>query len=239
MNDGKGIRLTWPTFEPLIASSLWLALAAGGAAFLAWYAVRPPAVASSGKAWRGTVALMAIGLLLVLAVLLNPTWVERAPRPGGKPVLSILVDATASMNTPDAPGGATRYRAASQLAGQVAERLGDKCDVRVKAFADVATATDAKALAGRDPSGTTTDLAAAIAAGLDVERPAGQALVLLSDGIQNTPGGTSRVLDAVRTTRATGAPVYTRTFGGEQSILDVAVEIRAPQTCRSSSKRCR
>lgn len=96
--------MDWPVFEPLIPSSLWLALAAVAGALLVVYAVRRPAVMSRAR-WAWTVGGMALAVVLVLAILLNPTWVERVAPPGGKPVLTVLVDSTASMGTPDAPGG--------------------------------------------------------------------------------------------------------------------------------------
>jgi hypothetical protein len=160
---------------------------------------------------------------------LNPTWVERVAPPAGKPVLTILVDATASMNTPDGPGGVPRYQGASATAARAVKALGRKFDVHVKSFSDAVTATDAGALASKPATGMTTDLAGALAAGFEQDLPAGQAVLLLSDGIHNAGGGNTRVLEAVRVAKALGAPVYTRTFGGEQSIMDIAVEIRSPQ----------
>jgi hypothetical protein len=78
-------------------------------------------------------------------------------------------------------------------------------------------------------AGLSTDLAGALAGGFDQDRPAGQAVLLLSDGIHNAGGGATRVLDAVRVAKSLGAPVYTKTFGGEKSLTDVAVELRSPQ----------
>src|SRR5882757_7931567 len=174
--------MSWPTFEPLIPSSLWLALAVAGAALLGWYALRRPGVMSRGR-WWGTVGMMGVALLLVLIVLLNPTWVERVTPPAGKPVLTILVDATASMNTPDGPGGVPRYQGAAATAARAVKALGRKFDVHVKSFSDAVTATDAGALASRPANGMTTDLAGALAAGFEQDLPAGQAVLLLSDGI--------------------------------------------------------
>src|SRR5205814_326864 len=68
-----------------------------------------------------------------------------------------------------------------------------------------------------------------IVGSLDQDRPQGQAVVLLSDGIDNAGGGASAVLDSVRLAKALAAPVYTKSFGGEISKLDVSVELRSPQ----------
>jgi hypothetical protein len=220
--------MTWPTFEPLIPSSLWLALAAVAAVMLIWYARRRPGVVSPSR-WWGMVGLMALCVAAVLLVLLNPTWVEKVPPPEGKPVLVVLVDSSASMATPDAAGGGTRWSAGSRVASDAIKRLSKKFDVRVKTFTDVVTSADAKDLPSKTPSGMTTDLASALAGGMEQDRPAGQAVLLVSDGIHNAGGGASRVLEAVRVAKALGAPVYTRTLGGDQSSWDVAVEIRSPQ----------
>jgi hypothetical protein len=220
--------MSFPTFEPLIASSLWLALAAAAAALLVWYAWRRPGPIPRGR-WFGTITMMAAALFIVLVVLLNPTWVEPVAPPAGKPLLTILVDATASMNTPDGPGGAPRYQGATAAAARAVESLGKRFDIRVKSFSDAITATDATSLRFKPATGMSTDLAGALAGGFEPDRPAGQAVLLLSDGIHNAGGGNTRVLDAVRVAKALGAPVYTKTFGGQQSIMDIAVEIRSPQ----------
>ena len=52
-------------------------------------------------------------MVLVLGILLNPTWIEPVAPPAGKPLLTVLVDATASMATADAgPRARTRYQSA-------------------------------------------------------------------------------------------------------------------------------
>jgi hypothetical protein len=221
--------MSFPTFEPLLPSSLWLALAIGAAALLTWYALRRPG-AIARRRWFGTIAMMAAALLIVLLVLLNPTWVEPVAPPAGKPVLTILVDATASMNTPDGPAGAPRYQAATDAAARATDALGKRFEVHVKSFSDAAvTTTDATSLRFKPAKGMSTDLAGALAGGFEPDRPAGQAVLLLSDGIHNAGGGNTRVLDAVRVAKALGAPIYTKTFGGQRSIMDIAVEIRSPQ----------
>jgi hypothetical protein len=53
-------------------------------------------------------------------------------------------------------------------------------------------------------------------------------MILLSDGI-HTVGGVSRVLDTCRGAKASGWQVYTRTFGGDAEVKDLAVELRSPQ----------
>jgi hypothetical protein len=214
------------SFEPLIPPALWLALAVAGVALLAWYGWGRPASVRRPR-WAVVLALMAAGLALVLLVLLNPTWVEPLAPPAGKPLVTVLVDGSASMATADV-GGQTRYRAATGVARAFAGELADRFDLRVATFAASLTPVDAADLDSHPPDGPGTDLAAALLGTLDQPRPQGQAIVLLSDGIHNA-GGSERVLDAVRVARALASPVYTRTFGGDAEVIDLAVELRAPQ----------
>jgi hypothetical protein len=214
------------TFEPLIPGSLWLVLAAAGVALLAWYAVHRPA-AVSRRRFGGIVALMSVAFALVLALLLNPTWSRQLPPPAGKPVLTVLLDTSGSMSTPDATG--TRFAAAGRVATELASDLSDRFDVRIRAFDQTLRRLDAAAVATTVPDGPGTDLATAVNASLTEEHAQGQAVVLLSDGIDNAGGGTGPVLAAVRTAKAMAAPIYTRTFGGDVRQMDLAVDIRSPQ----------
>ncbi|HEV3003392.1 MAG TPA: hypothetical protein VGX78_02980, partial [Pirellulales bacterium] len=198
------------------------------AGVLIWYAWRRPWSASRSR-WTAIVLLMAGGAALPLAVLLNPTWQEEIPPPAGKPLLTLLVDATASMSAADMPGGRTRYQAAVEAAESCARELSSRFELRTATFSASMLWADSDALAGRAPDGQLTDLAAAIADGIAVDRPQGQALLLFSDGIHNAGGGTARVLAAVAMARAAAAPIYTRTLGGDAEINDLALRLRSPQ----------
>ena len=96
--------MTRITFDPCVPLALWVPLALAAAALLAWYAAagrrRLPA-----RRWWAVVTLMALAAAVPLVVLLNPTWLERIPPPPGKPLLTILVDRSASMATRDAGSG--------------------------------------------------------------------------------------------------------------------------------------
>src|SRR2546430_438721 len=83
-------------------------------------------------------------------------------------------------------------------------------DVRVATFAGTISAADARDLESRNPDGQITDLATAISGSLADDRPQGQSLFLLSDGIHNGEGGVARVLAAARLAKAIACPVYTR-----------------------------
>src|SRR6185312_3404809 len=224
------------TFEPLIPPSLWLALAVIGAALLAWYAWRRPQVLSRRR-WGIVIGLMAVALSLTLLILLNPIHVRAIPPPPGKPLLTVLVDGSASMATPDAGSGSTRYQQAGTIATGVASQLADQFDVRVRTFSGTTTAADARDLASHRPDGQTTDIGAALADNLVEERPQGQAVVLLSDGIQNVGNGADPVLNAVRRARALDVPIYTQTLGGTAGTMDLAVELRAAQDLAFAGQR--
>jgi hypothetical protein len=216
------------SFDPLIPASLWMALAAMSAALLGWYALRRPG-ALTARRWSAVIALMAVAIVLVLAILLNPTLVRELPAPPGKPLLTVLIDTSASMATTDSADRRTRYEVACETAKRLADRLSDQFDVRVRSFSDAVTAADPAQLASRPPMGKLTDIATGIVGALEQDRPQGQAIVLLSDGIDNAGGGSGRVLDAVRSARALSAPLYTKTLGGESHGIDVSLALRAPQ----------
>jgi hypothetical protein len=216
------------SFEPLIPPALWLALAVAAAVLLAWYAWRRPGGVSRLR-WVAILIPAGLGLALVLLVLLNPTWIEPVAPPGGKPLFTILVDATASMATADAPDGKSRFQAAARLAKACVDKLGDRYEVKVATFSGSVKPTDPAALENVPPDGTITDLAEAVTESI-VQNPAeGRILMLLSDGIHNGGGGSASVLEAVRLARALATPIYTYTLGGEPPIQDLAVEFRSPQ----------
>ncbi|HWE93963.1 MAG TPA: vWA domain-containing protein [Tepidisphaeraceae bacterium] len=216
------------TFEPLIPTSLWLALAVAGALLIGWYALRRPQVMTRVR-WGGVVGLMAVAVALALLILLNPIRVRMIPPPAGRPLLTVLVDASASMGTPDAGSGSTRYASAAALSTDLNSRLGDQFEVRVRSFSGLKAIADSGDLSSARPDGQTTDIGAAIADNLGQERPQGQAVVVLSDGIQNIGDGPAAVLDAVRRARSMDVPVFTRTFGGGANTIDLAVQLRSAQ----------
>lgn len=217
------------SFEPLIPPSLWMALAVVGLGLLVWYGLRRPEAIGRGR-WWASLGLMGAALAAVLVVLLNPMWVTELPPPAGKPLLNVLVDDSSSMLMPDGgAGGATRYQAVATLAATLAARLENQFDVRVRTFSESSSPIDPKELPNHPVSGTSTDLASAVADSLAEDRPQGQALVLLSDGIHNAGGGVQPVLDAVRRAKSLASPIYTQTFGGTEAPIDLAVDLRSPQ----------
>jgi len=179
--------------------------------------------------WSAILGLTACGVAAVLILLLNPTWLERVPPPGGKPLLSVLVDASASMDTPDASPGTTRFEAAQTLARGLAGALGDQLEVRTAVFAESMKLVNPEELPRVRPDGPATDLAEAIAASVVEDRPQGQSIVLVSDGIHNAGGQAARVLDSVRLARGLAAPIYTKTLGGAVEVRDLALDLESQQ----------
>lgn len=226
------------TFEPLIPASLWLLLAVAAVVLLAWYgASRPGRIAWSY--WAFIMALMGGGLALVLGVLLNPTWIDPIDPPAGKPLLTVVVDESASMAVTDAGQSRSRFGTARRVAEGLSRDLSARFDVRVQTFSAEVALSDASELGARTPGGSLTDLAAAVSGSIVEDRPAGQALVLLSDGIHNAGPGYREVRSAVRAARAAGAPIYTLTTGRSDApdLYDLAVEFRAPRQLAYSGQQ--
>ncbi|HPD30127.1 MAG TPA: vWA domain-containing protein [Phycisphaerae bacterium] len=216
------------TFEPLITPTLWLTLAVLATALMVIYASRRPASIKQGR-WAVVITLMSTGLLLTLLILLNPTWTNKIEPPAGKPLLTVLVDTSASMATTDANESRTRYDVARVTAQEAARDLRRFFDVRVRTFDSLAAPAEPEELSGRSPGGGMTDLASAITGSLEQDRPQGQAMLLLSDGIHNAPGGVDGVRTAAQFAKAMSAPVYTKTIGGQASVYDLRVEVYSPQ----------
>lgn len=216
------------TFEPLIPSSLWLALAVGAVAVLAWYMLyRPPSV--TRRRWSAMAVFMSAAIALVLALLLNPTWAHQSESAGGKPMVTVLVDSSLSMATPDANGGVTRFAAAGKTAADIANSLGSDFDIRIATFDRSVKTIDPADLATLSPNGTATDLTSAIDSSITEDRSQGQAVVLLSDGIPTAGGGAARVLQSARVAKSLACPIFTETFGGQVKSYDVSVELQSPQ----------
>jgi hypothetical protein len=220
--------MTVLTFEPLIPGSLWLALAVCAVVVIAWYGRRRPASVPRTR-WGVMTSLMFVAIAIVLTLLLNPMWAHEIESPAGKPSITVLLDASESMATPDGAGGVSRFAAASKAAHDIAESLGDEFDVHVETFDRSVKMIDAADLPNISPVGTATDLAGAIDSVATQEREQGQAMVLLSDGIHNAGGGTARVLESARVARSLVCPIFTRTYGGQIQSYGLAIDIPSPQ----------
>jgi hypothetical protein len=215
------------TVDPYIPLALWVPLALAAAGLLIAYALASRR-RLSGLRRRVILALMGIAVALPLAVLLNPTWMERVPPPPGKPLLTVLVDASASMDVADAGQGDSRFHEAARIAKAAAAGLKERYEVRLRAFAAESAPTTPQALDARHADGAATDLAAAVDQSMDEERPQGQALLLLSDGIQNV-GGSGRLRETMARAKALAVPIYTKVLGGPAEVRDLEVELKRPQ----------
>lgn len=215
-------------FEPLLSSFAWSLLAIAGSGALIWYALHRPGGCARARWWTAC-ALIGAALCATLVMLLNPTWIEPIPPPAGKPLLTVLVDASASMATADQPEQQTRFQAAGAIATRLADDLSDRFDVRVRTFAATPAAADVRNLAQITPDGQATDLSAAIAGSLEDDRPQGQALLVVSDGAHNAPDGAVGVLAVARMAKAMAAPIYTSTIGGSEQPPDLEVIVPRSQ----------
>lgn len=215
-------------FDPLISSSLWITLAVAAAGLLGWYAWRRPWGISRVR-WGVIIALMGASAAALLAILLNPTWQERLPPPAGKPRLAILIDDSASMAATDMPEGRTRFHDAVETAKASAAELAQRFEVHTATFSRSLLPAGLEEIEHRTPAGMITDLAGALSAGIAPNHPAGQAVLLLSDGNHNAGGGTPQVLAALALARAADAPVFTRTFGSDAETHDLSLRLHASQ----------
>src|SRR5262245_59305818 len=142
------------TFEPLISPALWTALAGLGLVLLGWYLrQRPQAVPH--RRWGAIIVLMAICAATVLVLLLNPTWIRPIAPPAGNPLLTVLVDQSASMAVADVLGR-SRWAAAAELVSRLEKEAASKFDVEVRTFSELPAAAAAEELAGRAPEGLST-----------------------------------------------------------------------------------
>lgn len=216
------------TFEPLISWPLWVALALAAAAMLGWYLVGARRQVRGPR--RIAIALlMFAAVCLPLAILLNPIWQEQLAPPEGKPLVTILVDASTSMGTRDGDNKKDRYELAGDWATRMADKLGKQYDVRVKRFSLHAAHAELDDLRNRPADGEQTDLAQALREVAEADCPQGQAILLASDGIHNAAGGSSRVLESARRAGAMAAPAFVHTIGGATEACDLSVQLRAPQ----------
>ncbi len=215
------------TFEPLLPPVAWVTLAVLAVAVWAWYAVSRP-TSCSRKTWGAILTLTAVGIGSVLVVLLNPILLRPLPPPAGKPLLTILVDDSNSMATVDEGRRATRFQSASEAVDNAAKDLSARFEIRVQTFAEDTRPVGIGQLADGSPSGAATDLATPLLNSLVSDRPQGQAVLLISDGIHNAGGSIDRALEAAEAARAWDAPVYTATLGGDVQVNDL--EVRVPRS---------
>ncbi len=215
------------TFEPLLTPAIWVTIASLAIGFWVWYVVKRPQ-ACGRWLWIGLAGLMAVSIASILLVLLNPIWLQPLPPPGGKPLLTILVDESKSMLTLDAGNRQTRYRAATEAAERAVAALENDFEIRIQTFAEESRPVGIEQLKERTPAGSVSDLATPLLDGFVSDRPQGQAILLLSDGIHNAPGSVDRTLEAANTAKTWDAPIFTTTLGAKSETNDI--ELRIPRS---------
>ena len=193
------------------------------------------------KIFRRTLPLLLLrGVLLsaLLVVLCNPVVRRAAPPIATRPVFTLLLDTSRSMNAPDASGG-TRWQAAQQLTLQnqdLLRALQRKYEIRFAGFDSRLVPQSPESLRNiTRPDGGSTNLGDALrqAAGQAGQTPQGSGLspvlggiLLVSDGRDTSAGFP---LEAARNARRRGLPVYTLCIGQTETERDLQVTTPAPQ----------
>ncbi len=161
----------------------------------------------------------------IVVVLLRPMGVESVHEPTEKPVFCVLVDTSASMQTPDADGTsrlAAVRRALQDAAPALAGSLAERYDVTFYEFSnDLFPAGMAPSTDGPDGPGMETDVGGALSQAVDqwpARRRAG--VLLISDGRENAGGGADR---AAAYLKSLNVPVWTVAVGSETDTRDVFV----------------
>lgn len=212
-------------YEPQIPWSLWWALAVAAIAAWGWYAfIRDSGL---GLVRRGIIlTLMSLALAAPLYLLLNPTWVEPIIPPSGKPLITVLVDATQSMLVEDCDDRA-RWDSAMKAAQKLKESAGPTHDVSILRFGQVTQRMDPSDPA-KAPDGSNTNLASVLRHAISTGRPQGHAITLLSDGAHNV-GSAMSVAAAADNAKALDVPIYTSVFGGNVGATNLSISVRNPQ----------
>ncbi len=228
--------LAFWNFEPRIPISLWWILVLVCAAALTAYWFRRDHSLSN---LRRTLLTVLLGLSVVgpLLIALNPTWVEEIPPTPGKPLVSVFVDQTMSMDITDVDErpNQTRHQTAITAAQQIGEST-DTVDVRKSAFD-----SDVHPLVIADPNakpnttsdaqsqrGHRSDLSAVLREGIRNNTESGQAIVLISDGAHNV-GNVDSVLAAAYEAKSLDIPIYTVTLGKQVGAQNLSLAARSPR----------
>lgn len=169
-----GLHWPWPS---------WLAVGMLALAVLALTAINLRRLPKA----RHQAVLFGLRFLTVLSVVLvlaQPTWVSRTVRPGG-PRIAVVVDRSASMAR--GSGEESRWNRALAAAAQLA---GSQQVAWFTVAGALEPARSLEEVRSRQPTGTTTNLLAALDALADAKQSSGlAAVVLISDGLDNGPLG--------------------------------------------------
>lgn len=217
------------TFHTLIPIALWLPLAIAAVGLIVVYGVTNRGKLP-GRRLTAILTMMALTLAVPLVILLNPMWVHPQPPPPGKPLLTVLVDRSASMATQDNDTNKmSRLDAAKEIVGGLTNDLGDDYEIRLRTFAEASSEIGVPQLKQLKAEGTATDLGRSIQQGLSEDRPAGQAILVLSDGIDTSGGSGMRLRQTAERARAMNTPVFVKTIGTNHGVKDLRLALHKPQ----------
>lgn len=215
--------------EPIYGSILVAGLVAAATfAVIAW--VTPPTEDVSQR--RCLVALRSLAALALLLAIFRPAFLRTDNRPADASLM-VAVDTSKSMTLPDGDGSdrwTTQVNAWQALATGL-EQLDQSLTVKLLAYDADARAlpgAEATALDNQQPSGDSTDLAAAALAMISAAE--GQPIagvVLMGDGTQTAPIQGTGAQRVVETLNSLGVPFWAVPIGpaaGQSASRDVAIE---------------
>lgn len=173
---------------------------------------------------RGGAALSLRALIVgaLVLVMLNPQLVLSRQRTE-KPKLVVLLDASASMATPDA-GGQTRFAAATKVLGNATtlSRLSKEFILDFREFDRIARPAEMARMTDRTPAGDASEIGKSLMSVVselgDTKAQAG--VLLVSDGRATAPD----TLDAAQLALARSVPLWTWTVGGPVPRRDLWIE---------------
>src|SRR6516165_4780821 len=178
------------------------------------------------RSWRGWVTwgMQSAFLALVLFLLWQPAMVVDELN-SQQNIIAVVVDDSRSMNIADSDGRTREAAAVAALAGRVLAGLQQRFQTRIYRLGSVLTRVDdLKDISPEEPATRIGNNLKQLATETS-DLPVG-AIVLLSDGGQNTAGtgssGISR--DALQALRKRRLPVHTVGFGREESSHDLEME---------------
>lgn len=177
------------------------------------------------------VALRAGAVAALLVLLLRPMRALPAPRPDQKPIFSVAVDVSGSMETVDVADTSRWHAARSALEreeNRALWQLARDYQLNLRAFGGLHTLTTVPELKALDKaSGLRTDLAGilqAVAQEATIGDHAG--LCLISDGRDNAGGDVSAAIGLLR---ARQVPVWTACLGSDTDVRDAYLRARFGQ----------
>jgi hypothetical protein len=171
------------------------------------------------------VLLRSLALVGIVIVLCRPMAVQPAPEAVEKPLFTVLVDGSASMNTKDEAGTSRIQAVAAALqaarSGPLQE-LAQRYQVNYYEFADELRPGTLEDLASRRTAkGAKTDIASALFAAVHAGQGRKQAgILLISDGRDNAGGDIGRVTSHLKSLKV---PVWTAGVGALTETKDVYV----------------